>query len=61
MDWFLYDNGLRHERVNPFNFKSAQLSVIKELVVQLVLPYAKPSPYSKRRGAKRPALPVILL
>ena len=18
MDWFLYDNGLRHERVNPF-------------------------------------------
>ena len=24
MDWFLYDNGLRHERVNISNFEVAE-------------------------------------
>ena len=25
MDWFLYDNGLRHERVNKMHFESLEL------------------------------------
>ena len=31
MDWFLYDNGLRHERVNISTARSSNLDKIKEI------------------------------
>ena len=34
MDWFLYDNGLRHERVNPsraVHFRSIKIQILKKL------------------------------
>ena len=35
MDWFLYDNGLRHERVNGFDCTSA--CVLLSIIIQIVL------------------------
>ena len=28
MDWFLYDNGLRHERANKFSQKKAKQEIL---------------------------------
>ena len=28
MDWFLYDNGLRHERVNVYNLHKMGISAV---------------------------------
>ena len=35
MDWFLYDNGLRHERVNKFFLKTLRLAVLRRLEFDL--------------------------
>ena len=32
MDWFLYDNGLRHERVNGSSYSKARFSGILETI-----------------------------
>ena len=31
MDWFLYDNGVRHERVKAFNFVRITSNKLREL------------------------------
>ena len=28
MEWFLYDNGLRHERVNYFNYEKEETIIV---------------------------------
>ena len=48
MDWFLYDNGLRHERVKrkqmEILFRSTNLLRVKLIVEQrVILPYQKRS------------------
>ena len=37
MDWFLYDNGLRHERVNPLMRATLALNGLKNLFLSFML------------------------